>query len=177
MKSAVLVNGVPASGKSTVARAISEAGGWPLLALDTVKEALFAHLGTGDREHNRLMGRASYQAMFAAVGDFPADTTVVIDAWFGFQPADVLQAHIVRAKLTNVVEVWCHAPPAVIGERYRARVGTRSSGHLGLDYVPELIALATRAVPLGTFPLIQVDTTLPMHTANLTARIGAALKA
>ncbi len=90
MKRVVLVNGVPASGKSTVARAISRAGNWPLLTLDTIKEALFAHLGTGDRDYNRLLGRASYQAMFDLTADFPDGATVVMDAWFGFQPADVL---------------------------------------------------------------------------------------
>ena len=50
MKSAVLVNGVPASGKSSIARLVSGATGWPLLGLDTIKEALFAHLGMGDRD-------------------------------------------------------------------------------------------------------------------------------
>ena len=74
MKRVVLVNGVPASGKSTVARTIAETNSWPLLALDTLKEALFAHLGTGDRDYNRLLGRASYQAVFALIGDFPDGT-------------------------------------------------------------------------------------------------------
>lgn len=80
MKTGILVNGVPASGKSTVAKAISQSAGWPMFALDTVKEALFAHLGTGDREHNRLFGKASYQAIFAVIGDFPHGATVVINA-------------------------------------------------------------------------------------------------
>ena len=71
MKRVALVNGVPASGKSTLARALAASTGWPVLALDTVKEALFDHLGAGDREHNRMLGRASYQAIFAAIGDFP----------------------------------------------------------------------------------------------------------
>ena len=164
MKRLILVNGVPASGKSTVARAISEAGQWPLLTLDTIKEALFAHLGTGDREHNRLLGRASYQAMFELAGDFPDGSTTVMDAWFGFQPLDVLQGHIVRAGSPAVRQIWCSAPPEVIGERYRSRVAHRSVGHLGLDYVPELTALATRASALTNFPTLTVDTTKPLQT-------------
>src|SRR5206468_2486146 len=64
MKRVLLVNGVPASGKSTVAKAVSEAEGWPLLTLDTIKEAFFGHLGTGDRDYNRTLGKASYQAIF-----------------------------------------------------------------------------------------------------------------
>jgi glucokinase len=167
MKRVLLVNGVPASGKSTVARALADAGGWPLLALDTVKEAFFAHLGTGDRDYNRLLGEASYQAIFALIGDFPENSTTVIDAWFGFQPAAVLNTHLENAKVSRIAEIWCHAPPAVIGKRYRSRLSSRHAGHLGEAYVPELIELAGRAAPLGTWPLFSVDTTLPLDLAAL----------
>ena len=98
MKSAILVNGVPASGKSSVARALSKATAWPLLTLDTIKEAHFQHLGTGDRDYNRMLGRASYEAIFALIADFPEDATVIIDAWFGFQPLDVLLKHVARCR-------------------------------------------------------------------------------
>lgn len=158
MKTAILVNGVPASGKSTVARTVSQYLGVPLLTLDTVKESFFDHLGTGDRDYNRKFGKASYQAIFALVGDFPSDSTTIIDAWFGFQPMEVLQQHVERAKLIRVIEIWCHARPEVIGARYLARTAQRSSGHLGPEYVPELIALAGRAKPTGLFPLFDVDT-------------------
>ena len=159
MKGAVLVNGVPASGKSTVARALSQATGWPLLALDTIKEALFQDIGRGDREYNRMLGRASYRAIFDIIADCPPGARVVIDAWFGFQPRALLDRHVARAGLTRIAQVWCVAPPEVIGARYAARVGERSAGHLGLDYVPELIALATRAKPLEGLATLDVDTT------------------
>jgi predicted kinase len=159
MKRLILVNGVPASGKSTVAHVIAEKGTWPLLALDTIKEALFAHLGTGDREYNRILGRASYQAMFALAAEFPDGMTIVMDAWFGFQPEDILKSHLALAGQPSVFQVWCHAPPEIIGERYAARVSGRSGGHLGLDYVPELTALAERAKPLKNYPAYETDTT------------------
>jgi glucokinase len=167
VKRALLVNGVPASGKSTVAKAVSEAEGWPLLTLDTIKESFFAHLGTGDRDYNRQLGKASYQAIFALIADFPPDSTAVIDAWFGFQPADVLAAHLARAGIAQVAEIWCHAPGRIVGERYGARSGTRHAGHLGASYVPELVALADTAGPLGTFPLLDIETTRPLDMAAL----------
>jgi glucokinase len=157
MKRVVLVNGVPASGKSTLARALATETGWPALALDTVKEALFAHLGAGDRDRNRLLGRASYQAIFAAIGDFPAGATAIVDAWFGFQPREVLVGHLQRAGVERVVEVWLRASPELVGARYAERAKRRIDGHPGLEYVPELEELARRAAPLGGFPLIEVD--------------------
>jgi glucokinase len=157
MKRVVLINGVPASGKSMLARALGAKTGWPTLALDTVKEALFAHLGAGDRERNRLLGRASYQAIFATIGDFPEGAIAIVDAWFGFQPREVLVGHLRRAGVGRVVEVWLNAPPELVGARYAERVGRRGDGHPGVEYVPELEALARRAQPLGGFPLIEVD--------------------
>jgi glucokinase len=174
MKRVLLVNGVPASGKSTVARAIAETEGWPLLTLDSVKEALFAHLGTGDRDYNRLLGRASYQAIFAAIADFAATPTTVVDAWFGFQPLPVLQDHLRRAGVTAAAEIWCHAPGAIVGERYRTRLGQRHAGHLGESYVPELVALADSAKPLGAFPVFDVETTRPLDLAVARAWLATA---
>jgi len=172
VKRIILVNGVPASGKSTVARELSRATGWPLLALDTIKEAFFDHLGTGDRAYNRRFGQASYQAMFDLVRDFPDGSGAVADAWFGFQPVEVLEAHIARAGIGKVAEVWCHAPPAVVAERYHARLAQRSAGHLGADYIPELTDLAARARPIGKWTLAEVDTTQPLDLKALVARVN-----
>lgn len=158
MKTAVLVNGVPASGKSSVARVIATHLAVPLMTLDTVKQPLFGHFGVGDREHNRKLGRASYEIIFSAIGDWPAPCTVVIDAWFGFQPLSVLVQHLARAGITHRAELWCHAPPVMLAERYAARVATRSAGHPGLKYVPELVALAERATPTGCAPCLAIDT-------------------
>jgi predicted kinase len=172
VKRVIFVNGVPASGKSSVAKAVSKTAQWPLLTLDTIKEALFAHLGTGDRDYNRMLGRASYQAMFDLAADFPDSTTVVMDAWFGFQPAEVLMDYVAKANIGIALQLWCHAPPDVVGERYRARVATRSGGHLGLDYVPELVALASLAQPLASYPTLHVDTTKPFGTETAIAWIA-----
>jgi uridine kinase len=44
------VAGPPASGKTTLARAISEELRLPLIAKDAIKERLYDALGPGDRE-------------------------------------------------------------------------------------------------------------------------------
>ncbi len=162
MKTAILVNGIPASGKSTVARGVSQRLGCPLMTLDTVKDPLFEHFGIGDREHNRKLGRAAYGIIFNAIGDWPDGSTVAIDAWFGFQPLEVLDAHLATAGIGRLAEIWCHAPAEILAERYRARLGERSAGHPGEAYVPELIELSRRAAPTGRAPLFDVDTTKPI---------------
>lgn len=175
MKAAVLVNGVPASGKSRVARALAAETGWPLLTLDTIKESLFDQLGAGDRDYNRKLGKASFDAIFSLIRDFPDGATVIADAWYGFQPREFSLPLIARAGLSAAVEIWCHAPPQVIAERYVSRIGKRPKHHPGMEYVPELTDLATRATPLGAFPVIHVDTQLPLDTKSLVERVRAAL--
>jgi len=162
VKRAILVNGVPASGKSTVARALADRCGCSLLALDTIKEPFFEALGSVDRDLNRKLGRAAYAAIFDLIGAFPDGMVTIVEAWFGFQPPEVLAGHVARAGLGAAVEIWCHAPPEVIGARYAARVPLRPPQHPGLDYVPELVALAGRAQPLGAYPLLPIDTTAPL---------------
>ena len=167
-KRVVLVNGVPASGKSSVSRALADATGWPVLALDTIKNPFLATLPPGDRLFNRTLGRASYAAIFDLIADAPAASSFVMDAWFGFQPREVLEQGLARAGVTEVAEVWCHAPPETVGARYAARLARWPAGHPGVDYVPELIELAGRAAPTGLAPCHDIDTTQPLNLPALT---------
>lgn len=175
MRSAILVNGVPASGKTMVAQALSSSLGCPWLALDTVKEPFFDHLGTGDRAWNRALGRAASQAIWALVAGWPQTVTPIVDAWFGFEPRDVLESHLARAGITRTIEVWCHAPVDVIVERYGARLGERHPGHPGAEYLPELPALVARARPLERGPLVEVDTSRAVDTTALAFQISGML--
>jgi glucokinase len=175
-RTVILVNGVPASGKSTLARMISEQRGFPLLTLDRVKEPFFEHLGTGDREYNRKLGRASYRAIFDLIGDFPAGVPSVIDAWFGFQPIEVLQAHLQRNDIGRVIQIWCGSSPATVAARYAARLSSRPEGHPGAEYVPELAALAERARPFADFPTLGLNTDQPTDQTSTLAWIDEQLR-
>jgi glucokinase len=168
-KRAIFVNGVPASGKSAVARAVSDATGFPVLTLDTIKNPFLTILPPGDRLFNRTLGRASYAAIFDLIADAPQGSSFIIDAWFGFQPLETLTDHIARAGITDLAELWCHAPPETVGARYAARLGDRPAGHPGADYVPELIALAESAAPTGLAPRFEVETTTALDLPALLA--------
>ena len=177
MRRAILVNGIPASGKSTVARNLSTALDLPLFGLDTVKEALFGEFGIGDRQHNRKLGRAGYDVIWALVGAFPPACTVIVDAWFGFQSVDLLRHHLARARVNRVCELWCHAAPDIVAEHYLKRCGERHEGYLGPEYAPELRALAGQAEPLALATVIDVNTTHPVAVEPLLQSIGVALQA
>ncbi|MEQ5872237.1 AAA family ATPase [Sagittula sp. NFXS13] len=178
-RSVIIVNGVPASGKSTVSRYIvsgllaRDLGAVPL-GLDTIKEALYPELGIGDREHNRMLGRASYAAIFNTIAEFPDELVPVVDAWHGFQPRSVLEAHLTAARVSKVIEVWCSVSPEVARRRYLQR--DRHPGHPPASYADELKDLASKARAFGDLgPVIQVDTETPPD-ATIVERISAELR-
>ncbi|MDJ1006294.1 MAG: AAA family ATPase [Paracoccaceae bacterium] len=181
MRQVILVNGVPASGKSTVLKRVTDdlidrgIAAVPL-TLDNVKEGLFEEIGIGDRDHNRMLGRASYRAIFNSIAAFPDALVPLVDAWHGFQPPEVLNAHLARARTDHVVEIWCDVTPATAAARYRARSAERHAGHLPPSYAEELFALAASAAPRALGPVIRIDGEAPLGTGDLD-RIHRALTA
>ena len=168
-KRLIMVNGVPASGKSSVARSLSEKTGWPVLALDTVKNPFLELIENVDRPFNRVLGRASYKSIFSVIKESPPGSTFIVDAWFGFQPIDILREHLAMAGITELLELWCHASPELVGQRYGQRSGKRLPGHPGSAYVPELIELARRAEPCRLGPVMDIDTTTPIELDRILA--------
>jgi glucokinase len=160
-KRVLMVNGIPASGKSRLSHAVAARSGWPVLALDTIKNPFLEHIDGVDRLFNRTLGKASYKAIWSIIRDAPDGSAFIVDAWFGFQPVELLREHVAMSGVTGIAEVWCHAPGEVLAERYAARLEQRPPGHPGASYIPELVELAKRASPSRLGPVYDVDTTLP----------------
>ena len=61
----VVITGLPASGKSTLAAALARLLRLPVIGKDLIKEPLFEILGTGDSAHSRRLSIASFAVQFA----------------------------------------------------------------------------------------------------------------
>lgn len=156
-KRVILVNGIPASGKSRLAVELSAYSGWLQLSLDGIKNPFLQRLENVDRPFNRVLGLASYQVIWDIIGGAPAGSTFIVDAWFGFQPKEVLQDYLQRAGATQVLEIWCQIDADLAAERFTARLGDRLPGHVGAEYIPELKILAGKARPITSGPVYSVD--------------------
>jgi len=158
MRKLILVNGIPASGKSSVAKKIADHFNAPVLSIDEIKEPFMVQFADIiDRPLNRKLGYAAYETMFRIVRTSPENTLFVLDAWFGFRERAVLEDYLAMAGCQNVIEVWNKISAENVAGRYQSRCACRVKGHPGEEYIPELMALAEKARPMELSEVYIVD--------------------
>jgi len=166
----VAVTGMPSSGKTTVAEGLARRLRLPLIAKDEIKESLYDVLGADDVAASARLGDAAYALIFAlARSILGADASVIVEAnFFRDQREDFasLPAH-------RFVQLHCHAPLAVLTERYASR--SRHSGHHDAEKIKELgprLASGTHDPLDLPGELIELDTTQPIDLDSLAARVS-----
>ena len=164
----VVVSGPPASGKTTLARAIAPVLGLPLIAKDTIKQALMTVLPVADVAASRVVGRASVAALLAVAAE--SGGAVLESVWHRSYAVDDL-----RRLPGAVVEVFCRCDPVLTAKRYALRAGSRDAGHFDASRATGELWNDEVARPVaGGWPVIEVDTTGPVDVRPLAAAIRAA---
>lgn len=161
----ILINGLPCTGKSTLAAQLARRLALPLFSKDQFKEILFDTLGTGDRAWSRRLGAASTEALFSVAGS-ALDAGVSALAESNFDP-ELGAAHVRALQQRHgcaLAQVLCVAEGQALWERYRRRAAgsQRHPGHLDHILLDELRPqlLRGRADPMALDgPLLEVDTT------------------
>lgn len=163
----VLVNGLPAAGKSTLAPGLAAALDLPLLSKDVIKEIHADVLGVdppvdlSQREWNRRLGMAASRTMWALLGS-SAPGAVLESSW----RADVrglVEAGLQQAGCAGAAEVWCEAPLPALRERFARRWESSHPIHGAPLSDDEWAAMIEHADPLGLGPVLRVDTSGPIH--------------
>lgn len=153
----IIVQGAPASGKTTVSRALVERlPGTILVSKDNIKEFLFDTQPSGDRNWSRTLGRASIAAMYAMAEVFLASgRTVLLESAFDAEFA----ASDIQALKADSIEVYCYASPAVLEQRFAQRAETsRHPGHLDNEATYDGTAALAQYAPLGIGMSLALDT-------------------
>jgi aminoglycoside phosphotransferase family enzyme/predicted kinase len=150
----VLVGGAPGTGKSTVARGLGEARGWPVLRSDLVRKEL-AGLAPTDRSGAAGVGGGIYgpdrtdatydELLERAAAHLEGGTTVVLDAsWTDAEHRDRAR-RLAGRHHAEVVELRCEVRAEVAAARIRRRAELGADPSDADPTVAE--ALAARADP------------------------------
>jgi predicted kinase len=161
----IIVNGFPATGKTTLARYL--AGQLNLVSIhkDDIKETLFDTVGWSDRAWSRKLSSATYALIYYfAESQLKARNSFILEANFRPETASPRFQELLSRYPCTCIQLLCTAEPKIVLERYRQRweSGARHPGHVEIEAIKDLELEIQRGEvkPLdigGT--LIEVDTT------------------
>jgi len=164
-----MINGLPGSGKTTLATSLGAALGVPVVSKDAVKDALQA---TVPAAPPRTLGATAIEAAWNLAAGIAG--TVVLESWW-FRPRDLGFAEVALKRCGDpaVVEVWCDVPATIAMQRYanRSRPAFYEDAQRMADSWPDW---ARRAEPLGLGRVLRVDTASEVDIDALVRRLGAA---
>ncbi len=164
---AVVLSGLPASGKTTLGRAIADALDLPYLDKDEFLECLFDSEGVGDGARRQQLSRQSDAAFQEAAEAL--DAAVLISHWRPRGGPDDTGTPTVWLGETydTIVEVHCVCSPECAAQRFLAR--ERHPGHLDTardaDQTVRRMRRLAEGYPLGLGELINVKAGGPIDQA------------
>lgn len=174
MQRHIIVSGIPASGKSTLGRAVAAALDLSFIDKDEILEAMFKTLGVGDAQWRTKLSRAADVALeeWALRSE-----GAVVSSWWRHPASRVESGTAVEwlSSLSEVVELHCVCSPNVAAERFVSR--RRHEGHLDhLKTHAELLASFEQQAslgPLGVGPLVTVNTEGSVDLETVLAQINS----
>lgn len=136
----IILAGMPATGKSTLARHLQQEFGYPILEKDYIKEGLFDTLGFADYAGKRALDVAANEVLLRMMDAMAkAGASVIVDNNFDMESAKKLEVFL-RENNCGCVTVFMTGDPQVLYQRYvqRDSQGARHLGHAMQTHYPPL---------------------------------------
>jgi thymidylate kinase len=169
----VVVSGLPASGKTTLANRLAPVLDLPVLDKDQLLTSLFARRGVGDQTWRQRLSRESdgllREKALASRG------ALLVSFWHlsGMPGGSGTPVEWLSQLRGQVIHLWCRCSPEIAAERFFRR--QRHPGHLDHERthkktLSEFIALS-HFEPGDFGKLVEVDTTGEPNIASLAESI------
>lgn len=173
MKSGVIVTGLPASGKTTIAREIAKRLGFVFLDKDDFLEDLYERHGVLSWEHRKRLSRRSDDAFQDAA--VRSDSAVLVSHWrpLGESGESGTPSDWLAEEYKLLVEVCCLCSPEEALTRFLGR--TRHPGHRDSKELAQRLTSWTSCFPLGIGTLVEVRTDSEVNTDSVLENVRQAL--
>ena len=135
----ILVSGIPAAGKSTMAEVISERLKLPVISKDTIKELLFDNVGFQSRAEKVNLGIASMEIMYYVAGQLmKAGQPFILENNFEYSSEQGLK-NLLEKHHYSALTITLTGDYKVIYQRFLERESSpdRHRGHVVNDCYPE----------------------------------------
>ena len=135
----ILVTGIPAAGKSTMAEVVSERLKLPVISKDAIKELLFDNVGFQSRAEKVKLGVASMEIMYYAAGQLmKAGQPFILENNFEYSSKQGIQTFLEKYQY-SALTITLTGDYKVIYQRFLERENSpdRHRGHIVNDCYPE----------------------------------------
>lgn len=134
----IVIAGMPATGKSTVAAGIAKAFGYPVLEKDDIKERLFDTIGFENYPQKRRLDIAATSVLLKVLEQMlkAGTSAIVVNNFDGNETKQL--CGLIEAYKPACVTVFLNGDPQVLYERYveRDRLHKRHLGHVLQEHYP-----------------------------------------
>ena len=135
----ILVTGIPAAGKSTMAKVMSEKLKLPVISKDTIKELLFDNVGFQSRAEKVKLGIASMEIMYYVAGQLmKAGQAFILENNFEYSSEQGIK-NLIEKYQYFALTITVTGDYKVIYQRFLERENSpdRHRGHVVNDCYPE----------------------------------------
>lgn len=135
----LIINGLPGTGKTTLATKLSKDLKIAYMGKDMLKEFFFDTLNIEGREQSRTIGKAVSQMLYILVREYLAnDLPLIIESAFFAEFARPEFANIIAEYSPTSVEIYCSTSKDIRRQRFidRANSGERHQGHMDAANLP-----------------------------------------
>lgn len=171
----LIVSGIPASGKSTIARALSDALGLVMLDKDEILEDQFNKEGIGDAQWRTALSRTADEILQERARQ--SESSVIVSWWRhpASTSASGTPTEWLFDLLGSLVEINCICDPAIAAKRFESRI--RHRGHLdefkSHDDLEASFKAHAALGPLGIGRLVKVNTEGSVKLADVLSKINS----
>lgn len=176
--SLIIVNGLPGSGKTTLATQLGAELSFPLFRKDAIKESLADALTASHPreetsvEWSQQLGLAASKCLWRLLSD--SGGNAIIESFWLPHLRPIVAQELHELAIFTHDEIWCEIPVSLARERFERRalgrhwIHSKSSGSTDSDWE----MWGKMAEPLGLGTVHRVDTTKPVDIRHLIRELG-----